>query len=280
MLPGNLVQDVVNLCDSAGDAIMAIYNDIGGFDVAHKADDSPLTAADMEAHKILLQGLDSLLPGVPVLSEESLIPEFDIRRQWQRYWLVDPLDGTKEFIHRNNEFTVNVALIDKGEPVLGVVHVPATGVIYTGQKAEGAYKITEGKTEKIRTRRVASRLDANAPIEIVVSRRHGTVAVDQLILELRQHFPAVTTKSMGSSLKLCLIAEGEADLYPRLAPTCEWDTAAAQAVVEAAGGGVVGQHFDSLRYNQKKDLVNACFYGMGDPAFGWRALLSRANTKG
>lgn len=275
MLPDTLLQDVVSLCESAGGAIMEIYTNASGFDVTHKADNSPVTAADMAAQAVLAPGLAALLADVPVLSEESAIPSYDLRRQWQRYWLIDPLDGTKEFINRNHEFTVNVALIENGVPVLGVVYVPALNIAYTGSKNTGAQKYSGGKIESIHVRTIASRVRAGLPVEIVASRRHGTDAVNLLVASMRKHFHQVSTKSMGSSLKLCLVAEGEADLYPRLAPTCEWDTAAAQAVVEAAGGTVYTSSFKLMRYNRKAELLNPDFYVVGDADYDWASLLPR-----
>ena len=263
---------VVDLCQQAGEAILEVYASADGMNINSKADDSPVTAADLAAHAILEPGLTTLIDGVPVLSEEGTIPDFETRRQWQRYWIIDPLDGTKEFIKRNGEFTVNVALIDKGEPVLGVVYVPVLGITYTGVKGEGARKITPNSNTEIRVRSI-SEAQQQGGVEVVASRTHGAEEVVALLQRIGDQLGQVETKNMGSSLKLCLVAEGAADIYPRLAPTCEWDTAAAQAVVEAAGGMVVDDQLKALRYNQKDSLLNPFFHVIGDPEFDWDSLL-------
>lgn len=274
-----LLEQVEQLCECAGVAIMDVYQRRELWSVTYKSDASPVTAADMAAHHILVPGLSRLLPEVPVLSEESALPDFEVRRQWHTYWLVDPLDGTKEFINRNDEFTVNVALIHLGEPVLGVVHVPALLTTYSGIKGEGARKRSgtwSGNSpthQSIRTRGLVPRQAAGLPLEMVASRRHGTEAVQRVKQRLTGNYGPVTTRDIGSSLKICLVAEGEADIYPRLAPTCEWDTAAAQAVVEAAGGAILTDDFKPLRYNQKLELLNPHFYVVGDLSIPWRDWL-------
>ncbi|WP_250461389.1 3'(2'),5'-bisphosphate nucleotidase CysQ [Microbulbifer litoralis] len=275
-----LLEPVIDICRRAGDAILEVYNSSAELEVDTKADDSPVTAADLAAHRVLAPALADLLDGVPVLSEEQEMPPFEQRRQWQRYWIVDPLDGTKEFIRRNGEFTVNVALIDGGEPVLGVVYVPVLDITYAGCKGDAdgeqgvAFKRTADGETPISARALQPRLDAGEPVELVASRSHGAGAVDQLVERIESSVGEVACKNMGSSLKLCLVAEGAADLYPRLAPTCEWDTAAAQAVVEAAGGTVVDEQFQLLRYNTKDSLLNPFFHVIGDPSFDWRPLLT------
>ncbi len=268
-----LLDKVVSLCESAGRAILSIY--AADFDIEYKQDQSPVTAADRAAHDILVSGLVALLPGIPVLSEEAEAPDYEIRRHWQRYWLVDPLDGTREFVGRNGDFTVNVALIDGGEPVLGVVHAPVSNTTYTGVKGAGAEKWQAGIREAIQVRDVSSRQDRGLPLEVVISRRHGLEATAVLMERLKNSFASVTTKSVGSSLKLCLVAEGKADFYPRLGPTSEWDTAAAQAVVEAAGGAVYTDRFLRLSYNQKPTLLNPSFYVVGDVNFTWAEKISK-----
>jgi len=254
----------------AGAAILKVYGD-DDFGVQTKSDDSPLTRADLAAHNIIVDGLRERAPGIPVLSEESDGISFAERSSWDQYFLVDPLDGTKEFINRNGEFTVNIALIEKGVPMKGVVFVPVKDVMYTGDQHEGIATVTrEGKTEPIQVRK----LDPTSLI-IVASRRHGGEALEACLSVLRENFPSIDTTNMGSSLKLCLIAEGEADLYPRLAPTSEWDTAAAQAVVEAAGGKVVDIELKALRYNTKDNILNPFFYVIGDTEFDWNGVLSQ-----
>ncbi|WP_444887471.1 3'(2'),5'-bisphosphate nucleotidase CysQ [Microbulbifer sp. VAAC004] len=269
-----LLEQVIAICKNAGEAILEVYHSTAELEVDTKADDSPVTAADLAAHKILAPALAQLIDGVPVLSEEQEMPSFAERSQWQRYWIVDPLDGTKEFIRRTGEFTVNVALIENGEPVLGVVHVPVLDITYAGGKGDGAFKRTLSGDTEIHVRPLKPRLEAGDAVELVASRSHGAGAVDQLVERIESKLGAVVCKNMGSSLKLCLVAEGAADLYPRLAPTCEWDTAAAQAVVEAAGGTVVDDSFKLLRYNSKDSLLNPFFYVIGDASYDWQDLLN------
>lgn len=271
----SLLDNVIKLCQDAGEAIMAVYQRAEGFEVDTKADDSPLTEADLAAHHVLEQGLLPLLADTPVLSEESEAPDFATRQSWSRYWIIDPLDGTKEFVKRSGEFTVNVALIENGVPTLGVVHVPALNITYAGNhsthvQAQGAWRFEQGQQMPIQVRS----LPTQTPVEVVASRNHGADEVVALLDRVGQALGTVDTKSMGSSLKLCLVAEGKADLYPRLAPTCEWDTAAAQAVVEAAGGQVLDNNFEPLRYNQKDSLLNPFFYVIGDTSYDWKATLS------
>ncbi|BFM05924.1 3'(2'),5'-bisphosphate nucleotidase CysQ [Halioxenophilus aromaticivorans] len=268
-----LLSQVVSISRDAGEAILEVYNRAAGYEIDAKADDSPVTEADLAAHAILNPALAKLLPGVPVLSEESTLPPFSERGQWNKYWIIDPLDGTKEFIKRNGEFTVNVALIENGEPVLGVVYVPVLDITYSGIKGQGAWKIADGAESEIKVRTLAEQQASGNPIEVVASRSHGAEAVEAMLNKLTDALGPVETKNMGSSLKLCLVAEGQADLYPRLALTSEWDTAAAQAVVEAAGGKVMDIDFNVLRYNTKEDILNPFFYVVGDTEYDWKALL-------
>lgn len=268
-----LLEQVIELSHRAGEAILEVYHQIEEIQIDIKADDSPVTAADLAAHAIIEPGLTGLLEGVPILSEESALPAWDVRRDWQRYWIVDPLDGTKEFIKRNGEFTVNIALIDNGVPVLGVVYVPVLGITYAGVAGQGAWKYEAGVEKTIQTRSIAELKSSGKPVEVVASRNHGAEEVVALMDRIGAALGSVATKNMGSSLKLCLVAEGEADLYPRLALTSEWDTAAAQAVVEAAGGKVIDADFNILRYNTKEDILNPFFHVIGDVNFDWESLL-------
>lgn len=264
-----LVEVMSEISRTAGAAILQVYSE-DDFGVQTKADDSPLTRADLAAHNIIVSELARQVPDIPILSEESDDISYDERRSWHRYFLVDPLDGTKEFISRNGEFTVNIALIDEGVATLGVVYVPVKDVLYTGDQHEMTATVTRDKaTQQISTRT----LDQNSPLTIVASRRHGGDALQSCLKVLHEHFSDIETTNMGSSLKLCLIAEGRADLYPRLAPTSEWDTAAAQAVVEAAGGRVVDTSLAPLRYNTKEDILNPFFYVLGDSQFDWHRVL-------
>ncbi|MEZ6932629.1 3'(2'),5'-bisphosphate nucleotidase CysQ [Aeromonas sp. S16(2024)] len=233
---------------AAGDAILTIYRQ--PFAVEYKQDESPLTAADQGAHEVIVQALARLTPDIPVLSEESDAQTMQARLGWSRYWLVDPLDGTKEFVSRNGEFTVNIALIDHGRPVWGLVYAPVLDKLWYGGKGIGAWRVADGKHEAIQTRPH----EAGEAWRVVGSRNH----LSQETLDYLAPFGEIELVSMGSSLKFCIIAEGGAELYPRLAPTCEWDTAAAQAVLEGAGGSVTQLDGTALAYN-KPDILNPWF---------------------
>jgi 3'(2'), 5'-bisphosphate nucleotidase len=264
VISAELLANVVKLAQRAGDAILSVYSE--QFEVTHKTDHSPLTIADLRSHEIITQGLRALTPDLPVLSEEASDISFEQRRQWTRYWLVDPLDGTKEFVSRNGEFTVNIALIDDHAPVLGVVHVPVTSTTYTGATGIGAFKQVDGQASTpLRVREPAS-----SPLRIVGSRSHRGDSLDRYLPKLGPY----ELVAIGSSLKFCLVAEGSADFYPRFGPTSEWDTAAAQAVVEAAGGAVVETNGERLRYNTKADLLNPHFLVYGDRGRDWLRILS------
>lgn len=272
-----LSERILEIGRAAGDAILAVYNQQGDISVEQKSDDSPVTLADLAAHHVICKGLSELCPDIPILSEEAQMPSFEERQSWPYYWLIDPLDGTKEFIRRNDEFTVNIALIHQHRPIFGLVHTPVLNISYLGDQLDGeakAYKyctLSNGDIQK-EAIHVAPQALGNK-LDVVGSRRHGADAIDQLLQRLNEHFPSCELQSMGSSLKLCLIAEGKAQLYPRLAPTCEWDTGAAQAVVEAAGGQVLNPSFEPLAYNQKDSLLNPFFYVIGDQSLDWPHLL-------
>jgi len=279
MLPSrDLLQTVISIAREAGAEIMAVYEQGGDLGIETKSDDSPLTQADLRANKTILSALLQLTPNVPVLSEESELPSYDIRQTWHTYWLVDPLDGTKEFISRNGEFTVNIALIQAGEPVLGVVHVPVSGVTYAGLMSgneSGAWKVTGAAHEVIRSTVVSGQVNGlGKTIRIVASRRHGSEQLEVMLKALRKKVGEVEMVNIGSSLKICLIAEGKADLYPRFGLTSEWDTAAAHAVLRAAGGDIVTGSFESLRYNSKEDILNPQFMALSGDPMPWLQLLS------
>lgn len=254
-----LLKDIIELAIEAGQRIMEVYET--DFGVTQKDDDSPLTAADMAAHNTIVAGLARITPELPVLSEESAAIPFDERSTWQRYWLVDPLDGTREFIKRNGEFTVNIALIDNHESILGVVYTPVTGISYYAARGNGAFKKSpDGKVEPIHTRRTLGN-----KATVAGSRSHRGDSLNAFLERLGDY----EIISMGSSLKSCLVAEGRADIYPRLGPTSEWDTAAAQCVVEEAGGQLVTTDMQPLRYNTKNSLLNPYFLVIGDRKFDW-----------
>ncbi len=263
-----LLEQVLAIAELAGDAILTIYEQAAPVAVETKSDDSPVTAADHAAHQVIVAKLEALTPEIPVFSEESDKIPFSERSQWQRYWLVDPLDGTKEFINRTGEFTVNIALIESNEPVMGVVTVPLKAQAYVGAKGVGAFKVESGQWRAISVRP----LQPNA-LTVVGSRRHGAEKLNPLLAKLEADGFAIDMTSMGSSLKFCLIAEGQADLYPRFALTSEWDTAAAQAVLMQAGGKVLDIDFQPLTYNRKENILNPEFYALGDPDTDWLSLL-------
>ena len=254
-----LLKNIELLAVKAGEAIIEIYES-GDFGVDHKSDDSPLTKADLAAHQVIVAGLKGLTPEIPILSEESASISFEERKQWHKYWLVDPLDGTKEFIKKNGEFTVNIALIDHGKSILSVVYVPVTQVSYSAAVGVGVYKKADGKKSSIMVMK-----NSRFKPTVVGSRSHMSDEVKDYLSRLGQH----ELVSMGSSLKFCLVAEGKADLYPRLGLTSEWDTAAAQCIVEQAGGQVVTMDGKPLMYNSKDSLLNPHFMVFGDKSKQW-----------
>lgn len=262
------IKAVIQLAKTAGDAIMAIYQ--RDFAICDKADASPLTEADLASHHCIVDGLAKLTPQIPVLSEESDAAVLEARVNWSRYWLIDPLDGTKEFIKKNGEFTVNIALIDQGEPLFGVVYAPALDCLYWGGRELGAFK--QLATAPATTIQVATPPADASGWRVVGSRSHQSEAFKTFVAGLEQ----AEIVAMGSSLKLCLVAEGAADIYPRLGLTSEWDTAAAQAVVEAAGGLVL-EHpaLTPLRYNSRPDtLLNPFFIVCAEKQPAWSEGLS------
>jgi 3'(2'), 5'-bisphosphate nucleotidase len=264
-LTKELLTEVVALAHQAGEAIMAVYRS-GDAGVTSKADDSPLTLADLASHRAIVAGLKKLAPDIPVLSEEAADIPCAERQAWTRYWLVDPLDGTKEFIKRNGEFTVNIALIENGVPVMGVVYAPVLEVSYYAARGTGAF-VQRGK-DAARPIKVQPHV-AGKTIKVVASRSHSDARTAALLEQLGAH----ESVSMGSSLKFCLVAEGEAHVYPRLGPTMEWDTAAAHAVVSEAGGTVCDAAGQELRYN-KEDLHNPEFFVLSADDEAMLALLN------
>lgn len=259
----SLIQPVIAIARLAAAAILEIYE--GEFAVETKDDRSPLTAADRASHSVILRELGKLTPDVPVWSEESAAAPYEERSGWDVFWLVDPLDGTKEFIKRNGEFTVNIALVRNHEPVLGVVQVPARQQVYFGYRGGGAFVQTGDEAP----RRLSVTALAQDPVRVVGSRSHRGSSLEDFLQSLGPH----ELVPMGSSLKFCLVAAGEADVYPRLGPTSEWDTAAAQAVVEGAGGRVIDLAGQPIRYNTKPDVLNPYFIVFGDNSRDWLELV-------
>jgi len=262
----DLLAKIEQTAVEAGHAILEIYQSTD-FGVEIKSDNSPLTKADLAAHNIIVSALQKITPDVPILSEESADIPYSIRKKWSKYWLVDPLDGTKEFIKHNGEFTVNIALIEKGHSILSVVYVPVQDITYSAVKGYGAFKKEKENRTQIHTKKPARK----KPI-IVGSRSHMSQDVIDYLKKLGNH----ELVSMGSSLKFCLVAEGKADLYPRLGLTSEWDTAAAQCIVEQAGGRVVTLDNQTLMYNTKEGLLNPYFMVYGDENRQW--IMSNINN--
>ena len=259
----DLLEQVVEIAVAAGREILQIY-DHSDFDVEIKGDGSPLTQADRRAHKLIVARLSELTPDVPILSEESSDEVFEARTAWEKMWLVDPLDGTKEFVKRNGEFTVNIALLDENKPIMGVVHTPVKCISHYAESGVGAFR---SELDQMAQPITVRKLDPSNVV-MVASRSHAGPAVETYRNNLAQQVEGLEIASMGSSLKLCLVAEGKADIYPRLGPTSEWDTAAAHCVVEAAGGSVTKIDGSPLSYN-KENILNPWFLVGGDPNFDW-----------
>ncbi len=260
-----LLRRIVDIAQEAGREILAVYS--RDFSVTEKEDSSPLTEADLASHRVIVSGLSALTPDLPVLSEESREISWDVRKTWETYWLVDPLDGTKEFIKRNGEFTVNIALVSGHRVELGVVYAPVLGRTFHAAAGRGAFvQAGDAPPHPIR---VSTRRNGE-PWRVVGSRSHASPALSGFLARLGEH----ELVSMGSSLKFCLVAEGKAHIYPRLGPTSEWDTAAAQCLVEEAGGAVVTLDGAPLLYNAKPDLLNPFFIASADPSMDWRPFFS------
>lgn len=253
---------VIKIAEAAAADILEVY--ARDFDIERKADATPLTEADLAAHHRIVAGLATLTPDIPVLSEESAAACVALRKTWTRYWLVDPLDGTREFIKKNGEFSVNIALIDEGVAVFGVIQQPVTGIVWHGAPGQGAFRRESGRDAAITTRNPAA-----APLRIAASRSHRDARTEAVTAR----FPGAEVVGLGSSLKFCRIAEGSLDLYPRFGPTSEWDTAAGQAILEAAGGVVVDPQGRPFRYNQRETLLNGDFFASGDSALLRKAMV-------
>lgn len=251
----SLAGALMPIVERASEAIMQIYD--AGFAVQRKDDNSPLTLADLESQRVIIEGLKRITPDIPILSEESAAAPWAERQSWRELWVVDPLDGTREFVKRNGEFTINIALVAQHEPVLGVVCAPAQKVTYWGSKEGGAFTRAHG--EETRAIKTAA---PQHPLRILGSRSHGNPALAAYLARLGPH----VVSGVGSSLKFCLLAEGKAELYVRFGATSEWDTAAGQAVLEAAGGHVTRMDGHRLRYNCRESLINGDFVAFSDPS--------------
>ena len=245
-IKSDLIEQLIEISKEAGEAILKVYN--ADFDYQIKEDLSPLTKADILSHKIICERLKVLTPDIPILSEENSDIPFNIKSLWKQYWLVDPLDGTKEFINRNGEFTVNIALINNNEPVFGVIYIPTHNRLFWGSRNHGSYEINNDIGEK---KIHVSDKDLK---KIVCSRSHSNPEFNNFLDKLDTY----KTMKIGSSLKFCLIANGEIDIYPRLGPTSEWDIAAGEAILRSAGGCIIDLEGKNIIYN-KKNIINPSF---------------------
>ncbi len=266
-ISNDIREGTIAIARDAAAAILRVYD--SEFAVQRKDDNSPLTAADMAAHHCIVDGLARLTPDIPVLSEESAheVPAAQ-RRQWPRLWVVDPLDGTREFVKRNGEFTVNIALVEDGVAVFGVVQAPVTGDVWHGGAGLGAFR-REGDIDVA----LRARAPALPPLRVAASRSHRDPRSDAFIARMSRSMGEVEPLGLGSSLKFCRLAEGGMDVYPRFGPTSEWDTAAGQCVLEGAGGGVLDPKGRPLRYNRRDTVLNGDFVALGDLALPWAAWL-------
>jgi len=260
----SLEKPVIEIARQAAKRIMQIYD--AGFSIENKQDNSPLTDADLAANQTIIDGLSSLTPDIPILSEESCDISFEQRQQWHRYWLVDPLDGTKEFIKRNGEFTVNIALIENHKSILGVVFIPVTGKYYFASSKNGAFRSNNNKTPQ----RIFCTSQKRRPVLVAGSRSHASDGLNNFLSNLGEH----KISSLGSSLKMCMVAEGSIDIYPRIGLTSEWDTAASQCIVEESGGWLTDLDMQPLQYNSKESLLNPHFFVFGDAEENWAQYLN------
>ena len=246
------LEEIVSIAKKAGDAIMKIYEK--DFSIEYKDDQSPLTQADIESNSVICEALKKAYPDIPLLSEENKMVDYEIRKDWEYFWLIDPIDGTKEFIKKNGEFTVNIALIHQSRPVLGVVYAPALGDLYKAQEGIGAYK----NSQKLPLYRNTSPENS---LKVVASKSHLSEETQAFIDALKKQTQTISQVSKGSSLKLVMVAEGAADIYPRLAPTMEWDTAAADAIVRMSGKNSYqyAQELEEVLIYNKPELLNPWF---------------------
>ncbi|MGK0271436.1 MAG: 3'(2'), 5'-bisphosphate nucleotidase [Cocleimonas sp.] len=271
LLPG-LLLEVRRIAIEAGEKIMEVYE--SGFDIEtkSKSDDSPVTTADLVANKVIDQGLKKLATQFPILSEESAHLSFAERSSRKIYWLIDPLDGTKEFINRRDSFTVNIALIHENQSILGVVYAPALKLSYFACKGNGSFK-QKGKNINVESEAISARNLPDNHAIFVGSRSHTGDAMQTFLGKFKADQGDYDLQSMGSSLKMCMVAEGTADLYPRLWLTSEWDTAAAHCIVDEAGGRIVKTDMTPLLYNTKDSLLNPYFFAIGNNDVSWNNYL-------
>ena len=260
-----LIEKVLKLSKGAGELILDIYKNYNSnFEL--KEDKSPLTTADIASHNFITKGLKNLTPSLPIISEEDSSIAFRVRSSWDQYWLIAPLDGTKEFLNKNDEFTVNIALINKNEPNLGVIYIPVLGTTYWGAKEKGSFLITSAGTQES----ISVARNPDKKLRIVTSRSHASKELGIFLDKIKDY--KIIKK--GSSLKFCLIAEGMADIYPRLGPTSEWDIAAGEAIVKYAGGYIYTRDSKLMTYNQKDSYINPDFIVSNDSDLAKKLLSS------
>lgn len=273
-LDARIREEVIALAETAAREILAVY--VEAFDVERKQDASPLTQADLASHRCIVDGLARITPDIPVLSEEAEHSvAADVRRAWPRLWIVDPLDGTREFVKRNGEFSVNIALVENGVATWGVIQAPVTGTLWHGGASGGSFRREHATADETAMR---VRIPASSPLHVAASRSHRDGRSEAFIGAMATHANEVRQLNLGSSLKFCRIAEGSLDIYPRFGPTCEWDTAAGQAILEGAGGAVLDPRGRPLRYNLRDTLLNGDFIAIGDGALPWRDWASAAGA--
>ena len=274
----SLVDPLLTLCREAGNRICQHYHSAESPEVISKSDDTPLTRADLESHAILSEGLRRIAPDLPILSEESSPDELSGRRNWPAFWLVDPLDGTKEFLGRTGEFTINIALVRGARPVLGVIYQPISEAAFVGVPGEGAWRI-QGTCVEARQPLACRPLVAGRPLLVLASRRHRGRRLGECLDWLEAEWGALERRNSGSALKFCDMAAGEGDFYPRFSLCSEWDVAAGDALVSAAGGAVLGLDGRPLQYNQRDTLLSENFLAVADPAHPlWSKLLQELPT--
>ncbi len=246
------MEKFLDIVKEAGKIILDVYE--GDFDVEYKEDNSPLTLADKRSNAFIVDFLKRLYPDIPIIAEESDNVPYAERKQWDYFWLIDPLDGTEEFVSRNGEFTINIALIHHGVPIFGIIHSPVRDATYYSVKGKGAFRIKDRTRERL----PIFEKDPNI-LKVIVSRSHYTDETKEFVNKLRERYGKIELINIGSALKLCLLAEGSADIYPRFAPTMEWDIAAGHAIVSEVGGEILEYpSLKPLRYN-KESLVNPWF---------------------
>lgn len=268
----DLLAPLLAICKEAGEKIKAIAASSASLSIKSKEDNSPVTEADWQAHLYIEEALNRLTPHIPQLSEESRLIPYTIRSQWDEYWLIDPLDGTKEFIAGTAEYTINIALIRDGIPIMGVIHAPVLEESFAAIKGQGCYAYDQS----LQARRIATRPWVNQKPILLLSRRHHSADMQQKLIDELGDFHELCA---GSSLKFCLLAAGKADAYPRLEPTSEWDTAAGQCILEEAGGAVLDLQARPLRYNTKASLLNPSFIAVADASHDWYLLCEKIRTR-